>query len=163
VRGVVVGTVSGIMLSRIRPIMVAVGSVAAAVVLCALVLDVGEVVTLRTTGEDARSCETQLWIVDLDGERFLRAARPDVHWLARLRRTSRPVLVRRGVERVVRAHPEDDSTTRERVNAAMAEKYGLADRLWRVVSDSSRSVPIRLGSAREGHASRSSPGEEGVP
>jgi hypothetical protein len=163
VRGVVVGRVSGILLSRIRPIMVAVASVAAVVVLGALALDVGEVVILRTTDEHARTCETQLWIVDLDGELFLRAARPDARWLARLRRMSQAVLLRRGMEGVVRAQPEDDVATRERVNAAMRKKYGLADRLWRVVSDSSRSVPIRLGVVREVHASHSRHGEEGVP
>jgi hypothetical protein len=151
----VVGRVRGIMLRRVRPIMIAAGGVAAALVLCASLLDLGEVVTLHTTDSQSRSYETQLWIVDLDEERYLRAGRPGVRWLSRLRQSPGVVLERDGEERTVRAYPEEDVSVRDRVNAAMAEKYGLADRLIRMLNDANRSVPVRLEPADEVHANRS--------
>ena len=58
-------------------------------------------------------------------------------------------VLRRAIERdevrsVFEATPSEDPALRARVNRAMAEKYGLADRLWALLSDRRLSVPIRL-------------------
>lgn len=159
----VVGKVRGVMLRSARPVMIASGAVAAALVVCASLLDMGELVTLRTTDAAAREYQTQLWVVELDGERYLRAARRGSRWLARLRRVPRVTLEHDGEETMVRAYLEEDEGVRRRVNAAMAEKYGLADRLSCALCDCSRSVPVRLEPADAVHASRSGPAEVGVP
>ena len=159
----VVGKVRGVMLRRVRPIMIAAGGVAVVLVVCASLLDMGEVVIIHTTDDASRSHETQVWIVELDGEKYLRASRPGARWLVRLRHRSAAVMERDGEEGEVRAYPEDEASVRDRVNRAMAEKYGLADRLWGTLSDYSYSVPIRLEAADEAHASRPVNGEGGTP
>ena len=127
--------------------MQATGAVAAALVLAALLLDEGEVVTLITYGE-GRSYQTQLWIVRLGGREHLRAGSSGARWLARLR--VRPEVGLRRAEksdakaRAYRARPSDEDGLRDRVNRAMAAKYGLADRLWGLLSDRRRAVPVVL-------------------
>jgi hypothetical protein len=121
--------------------MICTGLLAGVLVLASELVDEGEVVDL-TTGSDEQ--ETALWIVDLEDASYLRAASPGVSWLARLRVQPTVMLARAGGAHSFRAVPDDTAGTVEKVNRAMAEKYGLADVLWGHVSDRSRAIAIRL-------------------
>ncbi len=127
--------------------MQGVGLVAAVFVLGALLLDEGEVVTLITHGE-GRSYTTQLWIVRVEGQQYLRAGSSRVRWLRRLRANPdvwlRASPARSEQARAYRARPIADEGVRERVNRAMLLKYGLADRLWGLFSSRRKSVSILL-------------------
>ena len=127
-----------------RAVMIVMGVVAATLVLGAVGIDEGEVVTLLTTDSDSHVQDTQLWTVELDGVHYLRASNSRVAWLLRLR--ERPVVELEVADQLTRyrAVPLDDSALRSRVNAEMAEKYGFADRLWGALGDRSVSIPIRL-------------------
>jgi hypothetical protein len=115
-----------------------------ALVVGALVLREGEVATLTTLDAAGRPLESELWIVEPEGALFLRAGSEHEHWLEHVRAAPEAVLERAGRERRVRAVPSDDPQVRAAVNRAMAEKYGLLDRLWGALRDPSRSVPVRL-------------------
>ena len=132
-----------------RMVMVLVGVVSAAIVLGALWIDEGEVVALLTTDADSNVHRTDLWSVELDGVHYLRASNSSNKWLVRLR--ERPVveLDSGSASAVYRAMPLDDADLRARVNAAMARKYGFADRLWGAWDDRSASIPIQLEPAED--------------
>ena len=117
-----------------------------ALIVASLWLDEGEIVTLIT--EDARGnhYEIGLWIVDLDGVSYLRAASPDASWLNRIRQIPDVKLDRVGRLTAYRAIPIDDPRVREAVSRAMAEKYGNFDQALVWLRDHSRSVPIQLQS-----------------
>lgn len=118
--------------------------VAVVVVVVSFGVDEGEVVTLTTRDASGARFDTQLWIVEIDGAAWLRAGRPKAQWLGRLRANPK-VEVKRGEEAALyTAVPVDEPAARERVNAAMAAKYGRADGLIDRVFDRGRSVPVRL-------------------
>ncbi len=133
----------------VRGVMVAVGVVAAVVVLGAMWLDEGEIVTLSTTDTDSIVHHTQLWAVELDEVHYLRASSSRVEWFARLRDRPLVELDFGGLSAHFRAVPLDDAALRTRVNAEMALKYGFADRLWGLLGDRSSSIPIRLEPAED--------------
>jgi hypothetical protein len=130
-------------------------TVAAVVFVTAFGIDEGEVVNLSTVDARGAQFETQLWIIEQDGQLYLRAGRPAAHWLARLRAHPEVRIERGGTTHAYRAVPVDDPATREAVNRGMAEKYGQADRLIARIFDHSRSVPIRLEPLRPGEGSGS--------
>jgi hypothetical protein len=107
-------------------------------------VDEGEVVKLTTFDAHARAHETELWIVDVDGRRYLRADLPGAEWLARLRERPEAELRSDGTSERVRALPVEDAAVREAVERAMAEKYGILDRLVGVVRDEARVVPVAI-------------------
>jgi hypothetical protein len=107
----------------------------------------GEVVVLMTTaGDDGGRRETKLWIVEDNGQLWLRAGQPDSEWLERLRARPHVTLVRNGAPRDYRAVAIPKQ--RERINRLMAERYGWADSLIGLVRDESETVPIRLDPVR---------------
>ena len=80
---------------------------------------------------------------------ILRASSRSSDWLARLR-ADPEVELRRGEESSgYVAHSQEDPETRERVNQAMAEKYGFSDRLLSMVVPPERAVPVRLEPAAD--------------
>ncbi len=107
-------------------------------------LDEGEVVGLTTYDARAHGHETDLWIVDIDGRSYLRADLPGADWLDRLRANPEAELRRDGTQERVRAVPFDDPALRDAVGRAMAEKYGLVDRLVAAIRDDDRAVPVLL-------------------
>lgn len=124
--------------------MLLIGLLIGAVVGGVLLVDEGEVVTLYTQDSEGEQYETQLWVVDRDGELYVRAHFARAHWLARIREHPE-VEIRRGEsQQTFRAAPVDDPEVKRTVNRAMAEKYGLADRLASAVWDPKRSVPVHL-------------------
>ncbi|MEN8183913.1 MAG: DUF2255 family protein [Myxococcota bacterium] len=127
-----------------RILLTAIGLFVGVVVLGALAIDEGEVVTLTTQDAHGRSQETQLWIVDLEGTSYLRSATPETEWLDRLRADPRGQLRRGEEEQPIQAVPMDGGKLRVQVNRAMAAKYGVADRLYSRLYDRSRSVPVRI-------------------
>lgn len=127
-----------------RGLLIAVGLLVGAIVLGAVLVDEGEVVMLTTTGTDGVKHETPLWIVERGGAAYLRAGTPGSGWLARLRVDPSVELERDETTQPFTAVPDEDPAARAEVNALMAEKYGLSDRLWSRVLDRTKSVPIRL-------------------
>ena len=127
-----------------RQLTLCIGLVLAALAVGSAWLREGEVVTLTTwdAGEHAR--RSRLWIVEVDGRRYLRADLPGARWVERLR--ARPVveLQRDGTRERYRAVPVDDDALREAVGVAMAAKYGLVDDLVGALRDDDRALPVRL-------------------
>jgi hypothetical protein len=124
--------------------MIAVGAVAALLVVSSNLVDEGEIVEIKTVDAHGREHVTEAWIVDLPAGPYLRASSPEARWLERLRGEPEVVVTRRGQQVAYRAIPESDHEIRELVNAAMREKYGVNDRFWAQLSDTERMVPIRL-------------------
>jgi len=105
----------------------------------------GEVIDLRTQGADGRAYESRLWVVDVDGQAYLRTGSDKSQWLARLRLNPQVSVTRSGVTANFIATPIDDPAIRVRVNAATAEKYGIAESILRMgVLDPEHTVAIRL-------------------
>jgi hypothetical protein len=129
---------------RLRVLMLAVGIVAGGLVIGAVVVDEGEVVTLVTLDESSREHSTQLWIVDIDRQPYLRASAPDARWLARIEAKPEVILHRGGEVRNYLAVPDRDGTSLDSLNRAMETKYGFADQLWSQILDRKAGVPIRL-------------------
>jgi hypothetical protein len=82
---------------------------------------------------------------------WVRAHSPNAEWLARLTAVPRVEIHREEESRAFLAEPfVVDADLREQVNAAMAEKYGAADRMTAWLADPARSVPIRLRPSSDG-------------
>lgn len=133
-----------LLLSRIRQVMIGVGLVAGLLVAGTWLIDEGEVVKLTTWDDSGREYVTELWIVDLPSGSYLRAGSGEARWLARLRDQPETVLERDDRKQRFRALPQDDPELSARVNRAMREKYGLADRIWEALSDRRDAVTVRL-------------------
>jgi hypothetical protein len=115
-----------------------------AVALATIWVEEGEVATLVTLDSRQQAFETDLWIVDIEGRTYVRAADLESDWLERL--LARPELQLRRSDTVSRARgvPSDDPAVREAVNDAMQRKYGSVDRVVGWVRDRSRCVPVWL-------------------
>lgn len=104
----------------------------------------GEVATLATFESGEHVVHTDLWIVDVEGRTYVRAADAETDWLERLLARPEVELRRNGVVSRVRGMPSDDPAVREAVNRAMRRKYGRVDRVVSWVRDRSRCVPVWL-------------------
>ena len=105
----------------------------------------GEVIDLRTLDADGRAHESRLWVVDVDGQAYLRTGSDKSQWLGRLRLNPQVSVTRSGITADYIATPIDDPAVRARVNAATAEKYGIAESILRMgMFDPEHTVPIRL-------------------
>lgn len=138
--------------------MIVLGLVVVAVVLGASALDTGEVVQLVTEDGRHREHETPLWIVELDGATYLRSFCRESGWIDRLERQPHVTLLRGSEREELLALVVDDPRTRERVDSAMARKYGLAERLFRWVArlgGADDDLPVRLHPAARGGGARS--------
>jgi hypothetical protein len=107
-----------------------------------LAAESGEVVVLTTRDAEGAPHETRLWVVDLEGRAWLRAGADAAGWYGRLAASPEVEVTRSGVSSRYRAVPAPDA--RDRVNALMREKYGLADRWIGFWFDRSDAIPIRL-------------------
>jgi hypothetical protein len=105
--------------------------------------ETGEVVVLHTDdgGEEA---STRLWIVDHDGDQWLRSGGgSDSGWYARLMAEPRVELTRDGVRGRYIAAIEPDMS--EQVNTLMAQKYRWRDDIVAVLAGSRENgVAVRL-------------------
>lgn len=131
-----------------RVLLTVFGVLVLGIVLFAVVIIVasesGEVVTLTTLDETGRGYNTRLWVVDYQGEVWVRTGHPDKPWFKRMLGNSTVSLLRRGDTSERCAVPVQNPTLAERVNQAFAEKYGIADRIVALSGDASKRIPVRL-------------------
>lgn len=133
-----------LLLSRIRLVMIGVGAVAGILVAGTWMIDEGEIVEITSWDGSGREHVTELWIVDLPSGSYLRAGSSGARWLARIRDDPEIVLERDGRRVPHRALPQGDRDLAARVDRAMREKYGFADRIWGALSDRRGAVPVRV-------------------
>lgn len=123
---------------------IAILAVIAIVLVCAhfMVIEMGrEVVTLRTESGDGTWKETRLWVVDVDGDVWLHSAGEE--WESRFRKSTPVELFRNGMVEKYIAIP--DRSKHAEVDAALREKYGLADQWVRFLAPCDDKVlPVRL-------------------
>lgn len=105
----------------------------------------GEVVVLTTKDEAGQPQRTRLWIVDRDGQQFLRAGVPQSAWFVRLQANDLIELERAGVTQTYVAVPEP--SLHAEINDLMREKYGWADGYIGFLFGRDASVPIALREA----------------
>ena len=102
----------------------------------------GEVVVLRTRDEAGVAHETRLWVVDHEGRSWLRAGHAGTGWFVRLQADPDVEVVRGGQTLAVRAVPVPDA--RDRINALVNEKYGVADSYISFFFRREHKIPVRL-------------------
>jgi hypothetical protein len=102
----------------------------------------GEVVVLTTYADVDATHTTRLWVVDHDGNAWLRAGSAESSWFQRL--TARPdvEVERNGVTASYTAMPEPEK--RDEINGRMQEKYGWADSYIGFWFGRDDSIPVRL-------------------
>ena len=94
-------------------------------------IEVGrEVVVLRTASPDGTPLETRLWVVDVDGTPWLHSAGPA--WAARM--SGRPEVELKRANQWRRYVAVARPGQHPRVDQALREKYGLADRWVRFIA-----------------------------
>jgi len=124
-----------------------VGYLAGILVIGALLLDEGQVVTLLTE-EDGREYETHLWIAEVDGRLYIRANRPDSEWWGRIQADPEVGLRwRDGIGEEAEfytARRVNDGSLRNRVGSVLARKYGFADRVRSALTDEEESIVLEL-------------------
>jgi hypothetical protein len=128
----------------VKIVLVAVAALVAILVLGSMAVDEGEVVTLTTQDVGGATHDTQLWVVELDGQLYLRSASPENDWLERLR-AHPEVVLERGEERLAfRAFALNGGEVLARVNRAMELKYGATDAFYSRLFPRERAVAVRL-------------------
>jgi len=128
----------------VRNAMLILGLLIGGVIAGVMLVDEGELVTLRTQGPDGAHYDTQLWVIDQEGELYLRAHFPGAKWLTRLRNHPEVELRRGDASHSFLALPVEDPEVRRAVNRAMTAKYGFADRLASALWDPGKSIPVHL-------------------
>ena len=110
-------------------------------------IEVGrEVVTLRTQNPDGTWKETRLWVVDYDGSTWLHSAGPV--WAHRF--DDQPVVELERSGSVQRYTATPVSGPHPEIDAALREKYGIADRWVRFIAPCDEStLPVRLTPVRD--------------
>jgi hypothetical protein len=103
-----------------------------------------EVVVLTSSDAGGEGLETTVWIVEDQGDLWLRAGNPDSEWLGRVRANPEIALERGDATLRYQAVLVDEDAARERVNELMAEKYGASNSMVSLWGDHSVSIPIRL-------------------
>jgi general stress protein 26 len=120
------------------PLLVAVGSYVAG--------EQVEVAILRTFAADGHGHDTKLWVVDHEGQPWLRGAQAHLSWLERIRHNPRVELVRGGVTLPYVASIEQTPEVKRKIDEAMAAKYGWIDH-WYEILIRPDPIPIRLDPA----------------
>jgi hypothetical protein len=107
--------------------------------------ELGEVVVVRAQDDDGAFHDTRLWVVDVDGAAYVRTGNPQSPWLLRVRAHPDVEVTRAGATASFRAVPVEDPGIRDRVNAAVAEKYGFSETTLRATFlTPERVTPVRL-------------------
>ena len=106
----------------------------------------GEVVQLVTEDAQGEAVTTRLWVVDTDGDMWLRAGDGTSGWYQRLTahgKDSPATLIRDDVTYAVTALPEPQRIAQ--INQLMAHKYGMGDTLVGILAGSPESgIPVRV-------------------
>jgi hypothetical protein len=103
----------------LRQVTLCIGLALAVLALASSWVHEGEVVTLTTFDAEQHPRRSRLWIVEVDGVRYVRADLPGSRWVSRLRARPQVELQRDGVHERCRAVPVDDPGIREAVGTAM--------------------------------------------
>lgn len=139
-------------------LMLGAALIASFLVIGALLIPEGEVVTIEGPDAGGNHYATQLWIAEVDGLRYVRAVNPGAEWLARVR--IQPDLNLSSSHgdttplQPVRVVIIDDDELESALNAAMSEKYGIANSLVCAFVDTSTVVAVRLDSRGDAQASQ---------
>ena len=102
----------------------------------------GEVVILTTTDASGEPQTTRLWVVERDGQQWLRAGVPQSGWFVRLQADNLIKLERDGITRSYVAVP--DLSLQAEINDLMSQKYGWADSYIGFLFGRDASVPVAL-------------------
>lgn len=104
--------------------------------------ETGEVVVLHTS-DGSGEATTRLWVVEYDGDIWLRSGGGNSGWYGRLVATPAVRLERQGRTMLYIAEPEP--AERARINALMAEKYGWRDQvIGLMVGGRDEAIAVRL-------------------
>ena len=134
----------------LRTLIVLVSIVVLALVIAAGWIPEGEAVEVVTFDHNGRGIETHLWIVDVDGESWVRAPDMEASWLQRVRRNPTAHLSRGDGIISVQMFPSTDPDVRATVNRAMQARYGRLERAYHWLRDPERTVPVQLVPIAEG-------------
>ena len=104
----------------------------------------GEVVLVTTTDAAGAKHQTPLWIVDRDGQGWLRAGNADSGWVVRVRANPRIEMERSGAITAYRVTPVPEATPE--IDALVRAKYGFKDRLvgWLMPNSRRSTLALRL-------------------
>jgi hypothetical protein len=104
--------------------------------------ETGEVVVITTVDAENTPQRTRVWVVDRDGEQWLRAGSEQAGWFKRMLVSPRIDVLRNGVQASYTVVPVPEETPA--INALMAEKYGWADAYVGALFSRNHAVAIRL-------------------
>ena len=124
--------------------LIAVAALGVGAVLLSLVLDEGEVAHLESRDASGQVSDVDVWIVEIDGVLYLRANNRDADWVSRVLAGSEIELRREAGTSSVRATVQADPLFRQRVDRAMALKYGIVENLWDWVVNPDETLVLRL-------------------
>jgi len=104
----------------------------------------GEVVVITTTDAAGAKLKTPLWIVDRDGQPWLRAGNAESGWVVRIRANPRVEIERNGATTAYRITPAPEMTPE--IDALVRAKYGLKDSLvgWLMPGSRKSTLALRL-------------------
>ena len=102
----------------------------------------GEVVVVQTLGAHGEAEETRLWVVDLDGQQYLRSGSPMAAWYQRMQANPSVQIQRGDLSFTATSVPKPELRTQ--INQLMNEKYGWADDLIGVMFGRDDAIPILL-------------------
>lgn len=102
----------------------------------------GEVVVLTTSDDTGTTLETRLWIVDHNGEAWLRAGMDQAGWYNRILKNSSVTLVRNDRSASYTAVPVPVATAS--ISSLIREKYGWGDALISWALGRKAAVAVRL-------------------
>jgi hypothetical protein len=116
-----------------------------------------EVVQLRTTAPDGSLRTTRTWVADAGGAMWIEAATPERPFLQDIGARPEAELVRGGRVLRLRATVVPGEEGHRQVRGLLRVKYGWADRWIGMLTDTSRSVAIRLEPAAIGATAAPTP------
>lgn len=103
-----------------------------------------EVVVLRTADAEGSHELTRLWVVDYQGDAWLRGS-PGRTWLEQIRANPYVEVNRSGGFLPFLAVPVDNPGVRDRINELTLEKYGWSESVLRALTlDPAQTIPVRL-------------------
>ena len=102
-----------------------------------------EVVEMQTLDEQGEPMITRLWIVDDDGQQYLRSGNGTSLWFERIQENPSFEVTRHGRTEVYTAELRPDK--RDHINALMHQKYTWGDSLISLMTGSSdAAIPVQL-------------------
>ena len=125
------------------------GAIAVVAVLVAtgstlVALEGGEVVVLRTHDAAGKPRDTRTWVADDGDGTWIEAANPGRPFLAQLKEPAGVMLRRGGSWTRCQADIAPNPDGHERIRRLLVSKYGWKDRWIGLLTDTSRSLAVRL-------------------